>query len=308
MKVCFYNIYLVGLTALMLFSGCIKEDYAECKQSLLVSFYSKAPCWSESIDAMDLTDMQLFVFDESDLLVTSLSRKSLSFDKDYVETVDLPGGGYYSVIAWAGLNAGYYDISKLSQGITKKSDLLLKLRRVQEQAHSLYDTQLYFGESPEVYVEESSSESTYGEAAVNLLEVTNRIHISIEGLSGSKEEYEVYVESDNGAMNMNGTLAADDVLRHESVDLTEGRVLKKEFSLLKLDPSRTNTLVVRDITGGKEIFRGNLLTALIQRAPDVNLNCDHDFNIDVIVGDGGTYASVEIWVNGWLVHSYDTEM
>lgn len=44
----------------------------------------------------------------------------------------------------------------------------------------------------------------------------------------------------------------------------------------------------------------------------VNLECDNDFNINVVIKDYcvecWTHFSCSIYVNDWLVHSYSTEL
>jgi hypothetical protein len=72
-----------------------------------------------------------------------------------------------------------------------------------------------------------------------------------------------------------------------------------------------NTLVVRHRGSGAELYRGDLLGTLLLKNPGVNLACDHDFTIRFTTADRcdcGTYTVMEIWVNRWLVHSYETDL
>lgn len=306
MKAYFKLISVVGAIALLLFTGCIRDDYSDCKQGLIVSFYSKTSCSTDTIRSVVASDAILCVFDESEVLITLVKRNQVAFDT-YMEEIELPRGGNYSVVAWTGMDASLLLISEMKTGITRKSDLLFRLKRMQDVAVGIDGLQIYSGGSASVYVEEKDSESTYEKVAVNLLEVTNRLHLLVKGVE-QENEYEVYVESDNGSMDVDGTLAEDVVLRHDPVVSFDSEWLKTEFTLLKLDSKQVNTLVVRNKTTGKELYRGDLLNALLLKTPDVNLGCDHDYTFEVIVSEHGTYANVEIWINGWLVHSYDAEM
>jgi len=143
-----------------------------------------------------------------------------------------------------------------------------------------------------------------------MLEVTNRITISVEGLA-QPDLYQILIESNAGSMNIDGTLASDDTLQYIPNDSEETDPPEATFTLLKLSTGYENTIVIRDTTSGTEIYRGSLLGALILKNPEVNLACDHDFTIRFTAEDPcdcGTYVITEIHVNEWLVHSYETEM
>jgi hypothetical protein len=70
-------------------------------------------------------------------------------------------------------------------------------------------------------------------------------------------------------------------------------------------------LVVFHKASGKELYRGDLLGTLLLKNPNVNLACDHDFVVRFTTEDKcdcGTYTIMEIWVNNWLVHSYEAAL
>jgi len=81
--------------------------------------------------------------------------------------------------------------------------------------------------------------------------------------------------------------------------------------MLKLETGQENTLVIKSKEGETELFRGSLLGTLLLKNPEVNLACDHDFVIDFTAEDQcdcGEYIILEIRVNNWLVHSYQTNV
>jgi len=250
------------------------------------------------------------VFDGDGVLVTHQRKKATNLDRSYIERIDL-GSGFYSVLAWTGIEDSHFDVSDLQDGITQKSDLLFLLKRVQDIASLTNDKKVYYGESAAIYVEAINSESEYINVPVNLLEITNRFTITIKGLKEKADDYDIYIESDNGSMNLDGSIAQDKIIKYTSTILYESEILRSEFTTLKLETDHNNTIVIRSKSNGKLLYSGNLLEALLLKNPNVNLNCDHDFTIDFTVEDQGgsdTYIMMKIWVNNWLVHSYETEM
>lgn len=304
-------ILLIAVTfVLSVFSGCIKEDYDDCTQGINVSFYSKTECQTDTVYPENISNITLCVFDKGGTLVAHQNSNDLKLRSTYSQTIEL-NSGLYTVVAWAGLNSSHFDVISLQDGVTKKSDLLFRLKRALDHADHLDNERIYYGEGPAVYVPQASgSESIYEHTAVNMQEITNRITIIVEGLARS-EEYVVEIESDNGSMNVDGTIADDQVIDYDSELLVKDNRAEAYFTTLKLETGQTNTLVIKSKIDGRELYRGSLLGTLLLKNPNVNLNCDHDFVIRFTTQDQcscGTYSIVEVWVNNWLVHSYDTEM
>lgn len=312
MKLCLQSILSISIIfCLFFFSGCIKEDY-DCDyfQKLIVSVYSKSLCETDTVYPAEVKDLTLCVFDENDILVAYAHKGDVTLGKGYSEEITIADKGLYTVMAWAGINVPYFETQQLQLGKTTKSDLLFRLQRSKSVAALIKEGRVYSGESRAVYMDGGTSAVTET-TSVNLQEITNRLTISVEGLKGNVEDHEVYVESDNGSMVMDGSIAGDEVVRHNPVALSYSSQLNAEFSLLKLETGHNNTIVVRNKVSGKELYRGSLLGTLLLKNPEVDLNCDHDFAIRFTTQDQcecGNYVITEIWVNNWLVHSYDTEM
>lgn len=300
--------YMITLMASFLFllSSCIDEKCPEeCKeQHVFVSFYSKTPCQSNVSYPQEIKDITLCVFDENEVLVSYTENKNVQLSENYYQEVQLDAG-LYSIVAWSGLDDVHYDIDRLVVGATQKSDLLFRLKRVADEANSLEGENVYFGEDQNVSVLKNTCESAQKTFKINLQEITNRVTVLVEGLSDT-DSYEVYLESDNGSMNLDGTIADDNLLKYTGVDIEEG-IPGMRFTILKIEPTRTQTIVVTNRATGDEFFRGDLIEKLLLENPSINLNCDHDFTILFKIDDH-THAIVEIWVNGWLVHSYGTDV
>ncbi|MCC8174290.1 MAG: FimB/Mfa2 family fimbrial subunit [Odoribacter sp.] len=300
---------LAGLIIFSFLSGCIKDDSEDCgNQGITISFYSKTPCQTDSIYPADIKEIILSIFDRNDLLVQSIKLTNVELNKDYSYNIEIDSSTY-SIIAWSGISEENYTITDLQNGITTKSDLLFRLKRTQNQANSIEGTRVFFGESPDIYVPENNKSGTvFQKTAINMLEITNRITISLSGILDN-DEYEISIESNNGSMNIDGTIATDDLITYAVNYVDNDSILEAHFTVLKLDTEQTNTIIITDKTSDTEIYRENLLETLLLKNPYVNLNCDHDFVINFTTGkDNEGTVILEIWVNNWLVHSYETDL
>lgn len=312
MKLCLQSVLSISIIfCLFLLSGCIKED-DECNysQKLTVSLYSKSLCETDTVYPAGVKDITLCVFDNNDVLVTYVHKEGVTLKKGYTEEISVSGKGIHTVVAWSGIHTQYFDINQLQPGKTTKKDWLFHLKRSQHIAVSMEGVQVYSGESRAFYLDGGVS-GISEHTSVNLQEITNRLTISVEGLDRNEEEYEVYIESDNGSMNVGGSLAEDETVRYAPVTSPNGGRINEKFYLLKLETGHNNTIVIRNKISGKELYKGSLLGTLLLKNPEVDLSCDHDFTIKFTTQDQcecGTYTIKEIWVNNWLVHSYDTEM
>lgn len=308
MKLSYKLCFLIGIMSLFI-SSCIDEDYEDCPTALMVSFYSKTPCRTDTVYPEQIKNITLCIFNSQDILVSHQELKDVNLHKGFSEKVEVPEG-LYTALAWSGLNNTYYDITNLQNGATSKSELLFRLKRTQENAIAIDGTNLYQGESRAVYIESGNSQPSSKHVSVNLLEVTNRITVTVEGLEGDMADYEIAIEADNGSMNIDGTIAQDEVLQYPS-QYINSEILEAKFTLLKLETGHHNMLIIRHKETGVELYKGNLLGTLLLKNPEVNLNCDHDFTINFTAKDQcncGTYVIAEIFVNDWLVHSYETDI
>lgn len=311
MNIHYKIVLLITTVTLLLFNGCIKDDYEDCVQGIDIRFYSKTQCEIDTVYPTQIKEMNLCIFNEDGILVGYKKNSNLQIQRNYQNRIEVKEAGLYTVVAWSGLDETHFDLNTPVEMSTKKTDLLFRLKRTLKQASSIQGSAVFYGESQAVYVPQAtSSESIFKNAAINMQEVTNRLTITIEGLDNA-ENYQVDIESNNGSMNINGTVAQDEIIDYSSIHLTRDNLLEAQFTLLKLEIGDTNTIVVKSKIDGRELYRGSLLGTLLLKNPDVNLECDHDFVIRFTTKDQcscGTYTITEIWVNNWLVHSYDTEM
>ncbi|MCD8073047.1 MAG: FimB/Mfa2 family fimbrial subunit [Alistipes sp.] len=304
-------------SALILWGGCVNQSHTsdgcgDQVQGLEVSFFSRSRCQLESYYPEEIENILLFIFDGEGILAYYRNLEEVELDGDYSVILDTDPG-LYTVLGWAGIDPAYFETTNPVVGTTTKDDLLFSVHRTGDTAVDLSGASVFFGQGNAVYVEAAGpgGEARYSKVSVNLLEVTNRIGISVEGLPTRAEDYRITIESDNGSMTYQGEIAGDDLLTYQSpLSYGEGYV-EGSFTLLKLETGHQYYIVVRNIVSGTELYHGSLLGALILKNPQVDLQCDHDFTIRFTGEDQcdcGTYTITEIWVNNWLVHSYETDL
>lgn len=300
---------LLGAFILSGISGCVYDNTDDCPQGIDVRLYSKTPCHTDTVYP-HLSGLKLCVFDRNDKLVLYQAAGDAGLAEHFRKRLEVENG-LYSVVAWSGLDTQAFDLSFLKEKITAKNDLLFHIQRVAGQAASIDGRSVYYGESPVVFLPDPAEYgSVFESVAVNMQEITNRMAISIEGLPQA-DDYEVFIESANGSMRIDGSIAPDEIIRYGSAPVFSGGILEAEFTILKLATGYNNTLVVRDKRLDRDLYRGDLLGTLLLKNPEVNLACDHDFTIRFTAKDQcqcGTFMIMEIWVNNWLVHSYTTDL
>ncbi|MCC8035609.1 MAG: FimB/Mfa2 family fimbrial subunit [Rikenellaceae bacterium] len=304
-------------SALILWGGCVnqKQNNDGCTeriQGLEVSFYSRSRCQTEARYPEAVESILLCIFDGDGILAYYRYLEDVILDESYSVTLDTDPG-LYTVVSWAGIDRECFETAAPEEGTTTKEDILLSVIRADGTASDLVGAEVYFGQSNAVYVQAgvAGGEADYRDVSVNLLEVTNRLEISVDGLPTRAEDYEITIESDDGSMTFDGEIAPDEPLIYRAAMSYGDGYVEGVFTLLKLETGHSYYIAVRNIVSGTELYYGSLLGALLLKNPEVDLLCDHDFTIRFTAEDKcdcGTYAITEIWVNNWLVHSYETDL
>jgi hypothetical protein len=297
--------------AAILLSSCIRDDREDCPQGIHTQFYSVTPCRTDTLYPVG-NKLNLYVFDNDGILVATGADDRVDLRRDYTQTLHVTDG-LFTVMAWTGVEDAYFELPAAGKSGITKEDVLLRLRRNAQRAAVLGDHRVYYGESNVVHLPDPAIYgSIFKTARINLQEQTNRIHVSVEGLTQA-DDYEVVIESRNGAMSIEGHILPDELMSYPAHTQTVDNdgVLHASFTTLKLATGLSTTLIVRSRTHGNELYRGDLLGTLLLKNPGVDLACDHDFNIAFTAADRcqcGEYTIMEIWVNNWLVHSYSTDL
>ncbi|MCD8173978.1 MAG: FimB/Mfa2 family fimbrial subunit [Alistipes sp.] len=310
MDKCFKAILSVCILAVASTAGCVHQSpgTGTCTGTVEVGFYSRTRCQTDTTYPGEVAGLLVCIFDAEGILAGYRNVGAADIDGDYTQSFELDEG-LYTVTAWSGLDDSVFDISKLETGTTAKTDLLLRIRRDDHTAANTEGLVVLQGEGGAFLIDPDSEQPA--RASVNMLEVTNRLSVSVSGLPSGPDRYSVTIEAGNGSMNIDGSVAADETLVYEPWHTTgdPGRVVS-DFTLLKLETGHPYQIVITDTSDGTELYRDSLLGTLILKNPEVDLMCNHDFVIEFTAEDQcvcGTYVIARIWVNDWLVHSYSTD-
>lgn len=306
--------------------GCddiIFDDLADCPQGVYVKFYSMTPCETDSTFLGDVSSLTVFAFDENDRLVTQETRQNVTLSRDF-EVLMPVSNGNFSFVGWAGVDNNFA-LGTFTNGTTTKKNVMLTLNSTAGVAANLSGTRVWQGESPVVFLPDPADyASFYEHTAVNLQEITNRVELIVEFDRATMKEYDleelhVEVSSGNGTMRIDGTMPQNQtsLVYPSSTPVYDDNVATWNYNMMDLRTGYENKLHVY-YTGNEEqgetVFNGDLIAMILLAAQDgrVNLDCDNDFTIKVVIKDYcvecWTHFSCSIYVNDWLVHSYSTEL
>lgn len=180
--------------------------------------------------------------------------------------------------------------------------------------HKLYTTQ----EPVEFVI--GSEINLFQHDSINIREITNRVKVRVEGFEKPLDN-KIELFANNGSYRVSGKLMKDKQLQYPSkmqevpnANDDKKKDLYAEFQTLKFQTGYNNELVITDLTKQKEVLRCDLIGAILLSpfATNINLNCENDFDVLVKVKHcdcpEGTYMPVSIYVNKWLIHSYEVEL
>lgn len=309
-----------------IFGSCdslIYDDLADCPQGVYVKFYSMTPCESDSTYLGDVSSLTVFAFDENDRLEVTVTQQNVTLSSDYEILIPVSDGNF-TFVAWTGVDDAFTK-GTFTPGTTTKKDVMLTLNSTSGVAANLSGTQVWQGESPVVFLPDPKEYASFFEhTAVNLQEVTNRIDLIVEfdktTMKGyDLEELHAEVSSGNGVIRIDGTMPTNqDVLVYpSSTPVYDDNIATWNYNMMDLRTGYDNKLYIY-YTGndedGETVFNGDLIAMILLAADNgrVNLDCDNDFTIKVVIKDYcvecWTHFSCSIYVNDWLVHSYSTEL
>lgn len=307
----------VSIPILLMFwggvSSCDKviyDNFEDCPRGVYVNFYSQTECADAPSYPKEIKRLNVYAFDKDNVLrsIRVITEPELSADQEHF--IPLEREGLYTVLAWGNID-DHYTLESLTVGESKKSDLLLHLQRSGKEGIDLKGTTLWFGESPVVQLEKMEyGGEQYTRTKANLREYTNRVTVSVDSLE-HPEDFEIKLASSNASYWVDGHVAKGDSIYYPGpTKVASKNTCSAFFTTLKLESGHENTLIVTHKPTGREMFRTDLVGVILSSnyAQNINLRCLNDFDVHLIARRcNGTFTIVEIWVNDWLVHSYDIE-
>lgn len=305
--------FIVGMSILLATVGCnsaIYDDLTECPQGINFKFYRQTPCESHPTYPSDLKQLKIFVFDGDGVLVEEFTDEDVSLSADYKLSVLLPHMENFTFVAWGGERLEDYRFSSFEKRKTKKEDMLLYL--IHEKGKIIKKpSSLYWGtcKAPANAKKNTNSGSVYESLAFNMEEMTNRVKLTVRGLSESNT-YAVFITDDNDRYDFTGAFSPDTQFDYIPVLQKENTVLHSTFTLMKIAEKRDIRLSIINTTTGKTIYTADLVDDLIMYRehsgePPYSLACTHDFEITLTIEN---HALVRAVVNDWNIISRPVEL
>lgn len=302
--------FLFGL--LCYITGCdsvLYDDLSDCPQGVNFGFYSQTPCESGKKYPAEISQVRVFVFDENNVMVEEFAMSDIKISADFWIQTSFNRVGTFTFVAWGGTDLSTYDFTPFKKGETKKNELFVAMQR---QSDKFNDTlsPIYWGEAPPLTIEDRTNMgSVFDWVTFNMQVLTNRINITIHGLS-ENDNYSVTITDDNGVYDFNGDFAYDTRFDYITSVRRDGKMIKANFTVMKLGEKRNPRLTITNLSTGKVVYEVNMVDDLIMYRgdsgePPYKLECDHDFNI-IIVFNGNpetpeTYILMNVKVNDWNV-------
>ena len=296
---------------LLSLSSCIKEDISSCPpdpQGFQVLFSYLDEGGNDPVHPDELQKASLFVFNEREQCVAFWELNQPQLNTLYRPDIKLMPGNYYFVV-WFNLLSPYIipSIQELIAGKTVRSNekLFLEIpenRIVNEQEIHL-PLSLY-GDRDEGI---RGTEST---VTIPVSQNTNKINISVNGLSPDAHTYRFTIEDDNGIYTFNNLFASCQLFSYVKDATYSSNQLQASLTVLRLAADRPNpVLKIEDVTTGEILFPNqegitNNLIQLIQLIyPDNDFNKRHVYTLDIM------FVGSDIWINGWnLIPSDNNEL
>lgn len=309
-----YRLLTLPILLLLLLMGCTKEDQSICVTP--ITFHCYFDFNNQNIDQFSklVNKVDLYIFDQSGLLVRHVSETKDLLPPDYRITVsDMPKGVYSAVLygtvsgndgVTIGAKQGDLNtvLLPMQEGQSRITDLRMMLNSISGQTDKDLNTVLH-GIVPSFDV--TNEPKTH---PVSFIRDTHTVNLKIEGLeylatkrspSIPSEDVSLRIEANNKAFLYDNTIDMElgqVVYSPFSQSYTE-EVLTAELSVLRLLKEYPFTLKIHE--GNKLIWQMNL-TAEILKSPDYTTNEDLDREDTFIVRIKVTTAGdITVIVNGW---------
>lgn len=329
------------LAAVLLCSACnsVFDDEGDCTPRYYVRFvYDMNMLYTDAF-AAQVGSVDLYVFDaESGAYVTHLSDKGEALASgSYRMPLNLTPGKY-NFIAWCGLADNGEDFT-LAQTVAQPGNLTCMMARSRDEkgAYSNRNLHAMFHGSLTVELPNEEGEHTY---TVKLTKDTNNINLSLQHMAGpiDKDRYEITMTDENGLMAYDNSLLADEPIEYRpwrldcgTLDVAASRAeaadgdaetdkqtagfLIVELSTARLIANHDARINIVDKQDNKVVFSIPIVKwALLLRSANhaymtdqEYLDREDEYNLMVFLVDE-SWMAMEIYINGWHIIEFDTEL
>ena len=337
--------FTLGLGFLL--SGCesmFHDDLDNCPQAVYVKLYNTT-CKADSIGLNTQSNVHLLAFDEDNKLAASAELKDIDLgnkQKGFTEVrlpikSDTPDQDrVYNIYAWTGVNGKFSADAKIGQ---KKDEIFASLRSgAESQYMNLGSDRVYFGQAGRSVVLKNPAKNGSQEdhIAVPVGELTYRLNVSVvldKSMLGRKNppsirEFGLEIKSGNGTYNFDASHALNSAIMTYQPNgpvVYNDTALVAKYTVMDLQTglgsqvriSHSKNGQTRDVEMPIDI-QHDLIAAILAYASNpenkfsFNLNCEHDIDLKFLIKDKcdgcGQYMCAGVFINDWLVHTFETEL
>ena len=346
-KLALGSLGMLAVSAFML-TACDSAIYdyeGDCEPHFKVGFRYDMNMKFVDAFSTEAKSVSLFVFDSTGKFVKSFeSTVDAMASNNYMMDVDL-APGKYSLLAWCGLNDGLhsYDVPTLTPGSSTMQELKNTLKR-----QAADDGTAVVGEIDQLYhgIAEADFPDEEGvhTAIVPLMKDTNRVKVVLQNLSEntmSVDDYKIFITAENGKLDYDNSLMADELLTYEPYYTQEGssevivttrdeqptdgkqyNLLMSEMNLSRMVKNWQTPykLHITDADGNNIITVSLVELFLLVKGKEYQnmddqeyLDREDDFNMTFFLYDAGgpeeknTFVGAEIIINDWKIVLQDLD-
>jgi hypothetical protein len=257
----------------------------------------------EGINPMDITRMNLFIFDENGLFVKECVDEAPQMGTDYFMTVTGLAAGRYRLVAWGNLKEHYAISSAPEPGKTKFSDLQVVLQSIENDEVKVQLAPLFFATHTE-----SNTIEVLGMGAqfihLNLIQDTYRINVTVTGVDSTinaTSDHIAKIEDDNGIYGFDNDFATCRKFAYtQPCQKIDKQDLKSSLTILRLAANRHPLLSVINQQTREAVLEEDLVKliqdAAVANGVTVDFNKMHEFDIKYELISA---MEIVIYINGW---------
>ena len=332
---------LLCLSAALTAISCEKvfDSEGDCSVTYQVGFTQTRNVIGADAFPVRVKSLSLFVFTPDGTFVTAKTETgealaSGNYVMEFTEHELAPGT--YDVIAWAGLSdEATWNLAGGSNPVSKE-DIVCRMQReyIGGEAVSRQPLTDLFHGAERIEIPEGVYGTYRIERNIDLTKNNNRVRIILQHYNGremDKNDFHFFVLDDNGLMNWDNSLLADETIAYqehykEAAQVTtpaesragEDEIMSITSVVAEIDVARLmtgrNPILIVEVEGkDKPVLRLPLVDLLLNArgsyAPQEYLDRQDEYNLIFYLDDAyGWYTRGGIWVNSWHVVWDDREL
>jgi hypothetical protein len=290
------------------FQSCIREDLSNClfDKRIYFDYEQASPSLKGGIDPADITQMNLFIFDEDGRFVMECVDEAPQMGAEYFMTVKGLKPGNYRMAAWGNLKERYALSSALVPGQTTFADLQVMLSGIENGEVKEPLTPLFFATHAG-----SASVEVMGKSAhfirLELIKDTYKINVTVSGMDSTRTEqydHELQIADNNGAYRFDNDFADCRTFRYTQpcrINRESNNDLEASLTVLRLAAGRQPLLSLINRQTGGVVVQDDLVKLILDAnamGATIDFSKTHEFDVRYELSRTSA-AEVVVYINGW---------